>query len=165
MFSVFSFLNSEKVNTNQGCTTNSRLMRYYVLPLERARLALRKSYYFLALHYGGRWTIFPIAETEEISDKGFQMVLSGPLNFETIHYCFKGLSWLRDIPGDFSFPALCCFKKTPFISHSSNEPLPSLLLFKINIYNVWWNWSAVLQCTSITMLLTFIYIRTEISQI
>lgn len=94
MFSVFSFLNSEKVNTNQGCTTNSRLMRYYVLPLERARLALRKSYYFLALHYGGRWTIFPIAETEEISDKGFQMVLSGPLNFETIHYCFKGLSWL-----------------------------------------------------------------------
>lgn len=111
MFSVFSFLNSEKVNINQGCTTNSRLMRYYVLPLERARLALRKSYYFLALHYGGRWTIFPIAETKEISDKGFQMVLSGPLNFETIHYCFKGLSWLRDIPGDFSFPALCCFKR------------------------------------------------------
>lgn len=106
---MFFFLHSEKVNTS--CTTNSRLMRYYVPPLERARLALRKSYYFLALHYGRRWTIFPIAETKEISNKGFQMVVSGPLNFKTIHYYFKGLSWLRDIPGDFSFPLLCCFKR------------------------------------------------------
>lgn len=132
MFSVFSFLYSEKVNTNQGCTTNSRLMRYNVLPSERPRLALRKSYYVLALHYGGRQTTFPIAETKEISEKGFQMVLSGPLNFKTIYYYFKGLSWLRDIPGDFSFPAVCCFKRL-LSFHTPATSLCLCLLFCLKL--------------------------------
>lgn len=78
MVSVFSFLHSEKVNINQGCTTNSRLMRYYFLLLERAKAGFKK---ILLLAGPSLWRDvdnLPIAETTEVSDKAFQMEVSGP---------------------------------------------------------------------------------------
>lgn len=116
------------MNINQDCTTNSRLMGYYFLP---RRIGYKKILLLAGPSLRRDVENIPIAETKEINEKGFQIVASGALNFKTIHYYFKELSLLRDIPGDFYFLALCCFKR--FLSFYTPAMSLFLLIFCLKL--------------------------------
>lgn len=74
------FFHSAKVNINQDCTTNSS-----ITPFGKSKVGYRK---ILLLAGSSIWRDvgnIPIAETKEINEKVFQMVV-WQLNFKTIHY-------------------------------------------------------------------------------